>query len=80
MDDASITAWNAWLDASLDAFVEQRLIPAIGDALGRKAAELRREIRKLREQVTTLEMKLADMQRREADVIELPAGSWRRDR
>jgi hypothetical protein len=44
MDAATQAAWDAWLMGHLERFMEQTIIPAVGEALGMTEKELLEEI------------------------------------
>ena len=71
----SEAAWNDWWRANFDVVMESFITPAVGDALGMKAVELREEIRALHDRVMKLERELE--QARADAVIPLPRAAWK---
>ena len=71
----STRAWNSWWDANFHIATENLLIPALGDAMGMIAKELRDEVKQLRELVTKLERELE--QARADGVVALPRSGWK---
>jgi hypothetical protein len=71
----SEAAWNDWWRANFDAVMERPIAPAVGDALGMKSVELRKEIKALRDRVAKLERELE--QARADSLVTLPRSAWK---